>query len=157
VFSAGEIADRIEIQHRINLYVHSLDGAELDRMDEVFSDDVVFDYSSIGVAPMSWTAMKEWLRGLPKAAMEQHIYANTLISFSDKGTRAVSLSQVFNPQGMRGPDEVLSFFTSHGVYRDEWEKGPHGWRIRSRAWTSPFYTGDVPQDLPRPVVPGEST
>jgi hypothetical protein len=38
-------------------------------MDEVFFDDVVFDYSSIGLAPMGWTAMKEWLRDLPKAAM----------------------------------------------------------------------------------------
>jgi hypothetical protein len=150
VFSIEEISDRLEIQHRINLYCHALDNGEWDELDEVFLSDAMMDFSCLGLAPLTWREMKERLRAGRPAPFDQHIYANTYITFNDGGLRALSLSKVFNPQGMPGPDGNVPFFGNHGEYRDEWENTAAGWRIRTRTWDQKFYSGDYPFPGPLP-------
>jgi hypothetical protein len=150
VFTQAEIADRMEIQHRVNLYCHALDNHEWDQLDEVFMPDAVLDFSCLGLAPHTWLQMKERLRIERHAAFDQHIYSNTYITFSDDGQKAVTLSKVYNPQGMLGPDGEIHFFGNHGEYRDEWEKTDLGWRIRNRLWDQKFHTGDYPFDRAMP-------
>ena len=60
--SLEEISDRLEIQHRINLYCHALDNGEWDELDEVFLSDAMMDFSCLGLAPLTWREMKERLR-----------------------------------------------------------------------------------------------
>jgi hypothetical protein len=144
VYTLAEVADRMEIQDRISLYCHALDAHEWDRLDEVFLPDAVLDFSCLGLAPLSWLAMKERLRTGRPAPFDEHIYTNTHITFTDDRTRAHTMSKVYNPQGMPGPDGKVHFFGNHGVYVDEWIRTPAGWRIRDRRWDHRFNSGDYP-------------
>jgi hypothetical protein len=150
MYSLVEISDRMEIQDRINLYCHALDAGEWDRLDEVFLPDAVLDFSCLGLAPLGWVEMKERLRTGRPAPCEQHIYANTHIRFSDDGNEAFTVSKVFNPQAMPGPDGMLHHFGNHGEYSDEWVRTDVGWRIRDRRWHHKFYSGDYPFDRAMP-------
>jgi hypothetical protein len=144
VFSLEEISDRLEIQHRINLYCHALDNAEWDLLDEVFLPDAILDFSCLNLAPLTWLNMKDRLRKGRRAPFDQHIYANTYITFPDGRGRALTVSKVFNPQGMPGADGNIHFFGNHGEYTDHWERTDAGWRVRHRTWDQKFYSGDYP-------------
>jgi SnoaL-like domain len=150
MYSLEEISDRLEIQHRINLYCHALDNGDLDQLDEVFLPDAQMDFSCLGLAPLTWTAMKERLREGRPGPYDQHIYANSLVTFASDRATATVLSKVYNPQAMPGPDGQLHFFGNHGEYHDVWEKTPAGWRIGDRKWVQIFYSGDYPFPGPMP-------
>jgi hypothetical protein len=44
--------DRLLIHELINLHGHLCDEAQLDRLGEIFTDDVVYDVSALGGAPL---------------------------------------------------------------------------------------------------------
>jgi SnoaL-like domain len=144
VFSSDEIADRLEIQHRINLYCHALDNGDLDRLDDVFLPDARMDFTCLGLAPLTWSEMRERLKAGRPAPFDQHIYANSYITFSDDRATATVLSKVYNPQGMPGPDGQVHFYDNHGEYHDQWRRIDAGWRICDRLWRQKFYSGDYP-------------
>jgi hypothetical protein len=149
MFTPREISDRLEIQHRIDLYCHALDEGRLDELDEVFLPDARLDFSCLGLEPMTWLQMKERLRTGPTVPYEQHLYTNVHVTFSDQDT-AFTRSKVYNPQGLPGAGGKIHFFGNHGIYYDEWARTPTGWRIRDRRWDHKFYSGDYPFDRPMP-------
>jgi hypothetical protein len=147
-YSAGEVADRMEIQDKISLYCHAFDKGDFDALDAVFAPDCIFDFTAADNGTRDWSFMKRYLKTKHTLRHDQHYYTNIHIEFDD-GSRetAKSVSKVFNPQSITLEGEE-HFFDMFGEYHDWWSRTPDGWRSVRRQWNMAWIGGDYPLDQP---------
>ncbi|WP_326835054.1 nuclear transport factor 2 family protein [Amycolatopsis rhabdoformis] len=146
-FSLDEIADRMEIQDRIALYVHAFDEKDFDALDEVFAPDTTFDFTKLGGGTRDWPTMKAYFKKHHNLPRDFHVYANVLIGFAPERTHATTKSKVYNPQGVLHDGKVHGY-SLVGTYHDRWHRRPEGWRITARRWELAWIDGDYPFSEP---------
>lgn len=124
-----DVADIIAIQQLLSLYGHLVDEKEWDRLDELFTDDLVFDATDFGSPVTRGITGPEGIRH-SWMTTDQHPLAhhatNVVVTRDEDGTMRVLSKGI----GVGGKGRVGSV-----VYRDIVRKEAKGWRIAHRVAT----------------------
>jgi hypothetical protein len=115
--------DRQAIGEVLSLHGHLFDGGHLDRLGEIFTPDVVYDMSAVGVGTFEGIEVirSAALRLGPGNPVAHHV-TNVVISGEGDGT-VTALSK-----GLLMADGTLSSVT----HRDTLQRHDGGWRISRR-------------------------
>jgi hypothetical protein len=115
--------DVTEINQVMGLYAHVIDGKQWHRLDELYTDDGVFDLTGLLGTEVRFEgidAIKGFLTSMPMPLA--HIATNAYVF--EEGGEVRSRAKWFMPT-----DEGT---ISGGVYRDRWTKTDRGWRLSER-------------------------
>ncbi|QWF79273.1 nuclear transport factor 2 family protein [Amycolatopsis sp. CA-230715] len=117
------VEDRLHIMELIAQHGHFVDDGELDRLHEVFTEDVVYDASDYGMAPI------EGLAALRAAALAlgdrnpvAHHVTNIVVTEQDGRVSARA----------KGIGVMASGTCGSVTYQDTVVRGRDGWRISHR-------------------------
>lgn len=132
--------DVLAIQQLLAKYVFAIDAKDFERLDEVFTDDAVVDYTATGGAIVSYAGLKSWLaEALATFPLTQHQIGLPLIALD--GDRASARTMLFNPM-LQSADESNHLFFVGATYVDDLVRTAAGWRISRRlevdAWVKTF-------------------
>ena len=123
-----DVCDYVAINNLINLYGHIIDEREWSRMEELFTDDVVFDMTSFGPPVIhGLAALRTCFRELEGHPLAHHA-PNILINVEGDEVRVLSKGASLR-HGEMGST----------VYRDRLRRTPAGWRIAHRIATKRRY------------------
>ncbi|MUN36620.1 nuclear transport factor 2 family protein [Actinomadura litoris] len=116
--------DRTAITELISMHGHLCDSGELDRLDEVFTPDVVYDVSEFGQEPLLGVAACAAAgRALGELNPVGHHVTNIVLSeIADDRVQARSKGIGVNADGTAGSV----------TYEDTVLRTPQGWRIGHR-------------------------
>jgi hypothetical protein len=128
--------DVLAIHQLLALYGHVVDGGDVKRLSEVFTDDVVFDTSDFdqGIHRGLPAIEAIFALGAPPHP-PAHLATNFYVYEKDGVVRAHSKWLTID----RATGRVRS-----GDYLDELVQRPEGWRISQRTITIRFYVGNAP-------------
>jgi 3-phenylpropionate/cinnamic acid dioxygenase small subunit len=119
-----DAVDRIRIHELINLHGHLMDEGEFDRLDELFTDDVVYDVSALGGAQLTGRqAVVDAGRLLGERNPLGHHVTNVVVTEID-GDRARVRS--------KGLAVMSGGLAGSVVYDDDVRRTDQGWRIAIR-------------------------
>lgn len=129
--SLQEISDRLEINDLFINYCDAVDRMDIDRFDEIFTQDAVIDYSMAGFPVTTYEKTKAFLKEvLPMVPHKQHMIANSQVKVD--GNSATARTMCFNP--MVEPDgeggHKMKYY--HLWYVDKLIRTDEGWRICER-------------------------
>lgn len=133
------LLDEREIVRGLSLFARILDRKQWDRLSEVFTQDIRFDYGS-GQDEQGMGALTHNMRRfLDRCGGTQHLIGSILVNV-DRDT-ATSRAYV-QARHQRIGDPAGAIFDSNGEYVDKWERRAQGWRIvrRDAIWAA--HTGD---------------
>ena len=116
--------DRTAITELLSLHGHLFDAGELDRLDELFTDDVVYDVTDFGQEPLvGITAIREASLALGSANAVAHHITNVVLTEITAGrVQALSKGLGVHADGTCGSV----------TYDDTVVRGERGWRISRR-------------------------
>jgi hypothetical protein len=117
-------ADRTVITELISLHGHLVDEGELGRLDEVFTDDVVYDITDLGGEVIGGlVALREAALAMGEANPVGHHVTNVILSpLADGRVRARSKGIGVTADGRCGSV----------TYEDTVSRSDRGWRIAHR-------------------------
>ncbi|MFC8720674.1 nuclear transport factor 2 family protein [Kitasatospora sp. NPDC057198] len=118
------LEDRLAVAELIALHGHFVDDGELDRLDELFTADVVYDLTDFGQPPLSGVAaVREAALALGAANPVAHHVTNVVItSWTDDRAQVRSKGLGVRADGSCGSVS----------YQDTVVRTPDGWRISHR-------------------------
>jgi hypothetical protein len=127
--------DTRRIVNALNLYGLAIDTHRYELFDQVFAPDVRADYNP----PIAWTDRESLKNGMElyHEPLDGSMHRITNHQVQVDGDRANSLSYV-KVRLLRGDD----FFESGGVYDDEFQRLPEGWRIKTRFYRGSWWLGN---------------
>lgn len=119
--------DRIAITDLVNLHGHHADAGELDRMTELFTEDIVYDVTDVGFGVLQGRA------ALKKTALElgdgnplgHHVTNVVITELPDGQVRVLSKAIAVKADGTSGS----------ATYEDTAVRTSAGWRINHRRIT----------------------
>lgn len=116
--------DRILIHELINLHGHLMDAGAFERLDELFTDDVVYDLSMIGAAELRGrqAIVDAGLALGDRNPVGHHVTNVIVVDLTDTAAHVVSKGIGVNSDGSTGSV----------VYEDTLRRTPAGWRIAHR-------------------------
>ncbi|MFH8473464.1 nuclear transport factor 2 family protein [Streptomyces sp. NPDC018000] len=116
--------DRMAITELISLHGHLIDEGELDRLDELFTADVVYDASDLGHGTMNGLeAFRDTARTMGEHGPVSHLVTNVILTeVGDDQVRARSKGIGIKADGTSGSV----------TYEDVIVRGEKGWRINRR-------------------------
>lgn len=118
------VEDRLAVHELISLHGHLMDSGAFERMDELFSADVVYDLSAFGSGELhGYEAITEASLALGSGNPVGHHVTNICVSEDVDGTVRVRSKGI----GIYADGRVGSV-----VYEDVVRKEPGGWRIAYR-------------------------
>lgn len=119
------VEDRLAIYELLALHGHLMDSGAFDRLDELFTDDVVYDLTALGFEPLIGPeALVKSALALGEANPLAHHVTNALIIAGDATEATVrSKGLAVRPDGSSGTV----------VYEDLVQKTSAGWRIARRS------------------------
>jgi SnoaL-like protein len=116
--------DRVAIYELIALHGHLIDAGAFDRLDELFTDDFVYDVTALGYGSLEGAdAFVEASRALGDANPLAHHVTNALV-IGDEGDRATVRS--------KGIGVMADGTSGSVVYEDLVRRTGAGWRISRR-------------------------
>lgn len=116
--------DRVAIEDLIAMHGHVTDDGELDRYDELFTDDVVYDVTDFGLGELRGVeAIREAGRALGDANPVGHHVTNVVLA--EVGDGVVTARS-------KGIGVMADGTTGSLTYEDELERRDGRWRIRRR-------------------------
>jgi hypothetical protein len=118
-------ADRIAIHEVIALHGHVVDDRDVDRLGELFTEDVVLDLAEYGAGALrGLAAMREAIRSANPAEhpLGHHVTNIVVVGREGAGVRAVSKGLAVRADGATGTV----------TYQDLLRREPQGWRIGYR-------------------------
>ena len=116
--------DKWAIGETLALHGHLFDEGELDRLDELFTDDVVYDVSALGYdVYVGIDAIRESALALGADNPLAHIVTNVMITETGDDTATVR---------SKGIAILADRGAGTATYVDTVRRGPHGWRISHR-------------------------
>jgi ketosteroid isomerase-like protein len=132
--------ERSEILDLIARYGVHLDRREFDRLDQVFTDDVVFEYPVGSLQGLGeFQAFLD--KGLQGWAATQHMMTTTLIEGGvEDATGFVHVTAHHAVGSLPAPPQQV--YTITGTYRDRYVRTEAGWRISHRQFTPTTTVGD---------------
>ena len=132
--------DERDIVRALGHFARIADGKKFDALDEVFAQDVRFDYGS-GQVESGLGALHALIsRHLDNCGGTQHLIGSIIVDID--GDTAVSRAYV-QARHQRVGDFVGPVFDSNGEYLDRWERRADGWRIVHRTATWAANTGEA--------------
>ncbi len=115
--------DRVAIHELLACHGHLMDDGKLDRLSDLFTDDVVYDLSPLsGSILQGVSAVREAAEQLGARNPVAHLITNTVVGFVDGQVTARSKFLGVQRDGSVGS----------GTYDDVLRRTSHGWRISSR-------------------------
>jgi SnoaL-like domain len=116
--------DRAAITELISLHGHLVDSGELDRLDELFTDDITYDLSDFGLGSLEgMPAIRDAALALGEANPVGHHVTNVILTeHADNEAHARSKGIAINKDGTSGSV----------TYEDRFTRDERGWRIRYR-------------------------
>jgi 3-phenylpropionate/cinnamic acid dioxygenase small subunit len=125
-----ELSDRFEIQNLLVVYCDAIDSRDWQALDDVFTSDVIIDYSAVGGAKGNLTEIKIYLeKALAKFPTYQHMLGLPRITIT--GDTATARTICFNPMVIDKDGAQHVFFV--GIwYVDKLRRTAKGWRISQR-------------------------
>jgi ketosteroid isomerase-like protein len=133
--------DRIEITDLINRHGHLVDAGELDQVDELFTEDIVYDVSDFGFGALRGkAAIREATLALGAANPLGHHVTNIVITPVDEVTARVQSKGI----GIMATGRAGSV-----VYDDTATRHPNSWKLRHRKITArrPTYGSPGPREV----------
>lgn len=133
--------DEREISNQLAKFVRILDEKRFDDLDEIFSENVVFDYAD-GVERQGLSEMKKIITGfLSNCGPTQHLLGSLLV----EAYGSTAKSRVYIQARHQGAgDNSNFFFDACGEFIDEWEcTTEKGWVIVKRVIKSMLKQGDI--------------
>lgn len=117
-------SDRFAINDLISLHGHLMDSGELDRLDELFIPDVVYDVLDLGYDPLvGFSAFRDASLAVGDNNPIGHHVTNVIVSEGDDGVIRVRSKGI----------GILANGTSGSVvYDDVVVRTADGWRISNR-------------------------
>lgn len=133
------LSDEREIARGLAVFARILDSKRWDRLGEVFSETLTFDYGD-GIVQQGMIALNSQMRRyLDDCGPTQHFIGSILIDVT--GDSAVS--QAYIQARHQRPDQPLGpILDATGEYVDTWTRSPAGWRISHRKATWFLHYGD---------------
>jgi 3-phenylpropionate/cinnamic acid dioxygenase small subunit len=129
--ASTDSADRDEIAQVLYLYARAIDAKQFALLDGVFVPDAIIDYAVAGGTRLPLREMVGWLGdALSMFRMTQHVISNPIIVVT--GDQAESTAYLTATHEQVGLDGKRTVFVDHGIYKDDWVRTEHGWRIRAR-------------------------
>jgi hypothetical protein len=121
------LEDRLAITELLSLHGHLVDDGSLDRMEELFTEDIVYDVTAYGQPPLRGVeAIREAAWALGGANPVAHHVTNVVVTTSAAG------AVLARSKGLG----ILSDGTCGSVtYDDTLVRTPEGWRIAHRRLT----------------------
>jgi hypothetical protein len=118
------VEDRIAIYELLSLHGHLMDAGEFDRLDELFTEDFVYDVEALGYGCLEgFDALAEASRAVGDNNPLGHHVTNALITAAEADRATVRSKGI----------GVLADGTSGTViYEDVVRATPAGWRIARR-------------------------
>jgi len=116
--------DRTAITELIAMHGHLVDAGALDRLDEVFTDDVLYDVTDLGAPPIhGLAAMRDAAYALGDGNPVAHLVTNTVLTETgDQEATALSKGLGVRTDGTCGSV----------TYEDTLLRTASGWRITHR-------------------------
>ena len=122
-----EISDRLEIVDLITAYTRAVDTRAYDDLREVFTEDAVLDYSSVGGPVDRRDVDIPWVeQGLAGFAAHQHLIGQVSIALD--GDDAHATAYFTNPMVVRNSDGSDGVWECGGYYHHDLRRTPDGWR-----------------------------
>jgi len=128
----SDCADRQAIRDLQNDYAFSIDTGDYDRLDEIFTRDVVADYGAAGYLEGVQAVKDACRQALEPLTAVQHINGNHIVRIDGDTATA---SCYFHVHQHREDTDGGDHFEMGGRYDDELVRSPAGWRIRRRTLT----------------------
>jgi len=136
----GQSAERA-VREGLARFARVLDGKQWDCLNDVFAQDITFDYGMGEQAGMS--ALTENMRRfLDVCGPSQHLIGSIAIEVAPGGASATSRAYV-QARHQRANDNGGGVFDSNGEYVDQWALLPQGWRIIRRDAIWQTHSGDA--------------
>lgn len=127
-----QLSDRFEIQDLLVEYCHIIDRQQIDRLDEIFTEDAFIDYTAMGGIAGNREEIKRFLKqALPAFGATQHMISNQQVRLA--GDTATGRIMCLNPMQLGQGAQASPVFFLGLWYVDEYVRTPAGWRIRRRA------------------------
>lgn len=131
-YTLEQISDRLEIEDLIIDYADAIDTCDIDRLDQIFTNDAFIDYSAMGGAVGPYPEVKAFLQdALPAFKNTQHMIGNYQIKLD--GDEATGKIMCFNPVQLDLGEQKSEVFFLGLWYLDEYIKTAKGWRIVKRS------------------------
>lgn len=143
------------IQRVLARYAMAVDAKRLERLDDVFVDGAVIDFTPNGGVRGTYPGMTDYLRdAMAIFAASQHYFMNFDIEVD--GDHAAGRFYCFTQMVtiVDGQDRLLA---DGGYYDARFERRPEGWRISELVAGLVWLDGDWPEGVPRPAWYGVST
>jgi hypothetical protein len=120
-----DTADRLELHELPGRYGDAIDDRDWERLDEIFTDDAVFDLTDLG-APrcVGLAAIKQFMDELaehPKTHLMTNVYVNETATGAELRFRIVAM--------------LSGGKVGTASYYDDVVKTPNGWRVTNRVVT----------------------
>jgi hypothetical protein len=122
-----ELSDRMEIRDLVTAYTRAVDTRTWDALDDVFTEDAVLDYTSVGGPADSLAVVKPWIeQGLRGFDRYQHVIGQVAIELVGDTARATAY--LVNPMVAKAPDGTETLWEVGGYYHHELVRTSDGWR-----------------------------
>jgi 3-phenylpropionate/cinnamic acid dioxygenase small subunit len=116
--------DKWAIAETLALHGHLFDEGELERLDELFTDDVVYDVSALGSDVLvGIDAVRDAALQLGAGNPVAHLVTNVVITELDDDTATVR---------SKGTAVLADRGSVTATYVDTVRRGPNGWRLAHR-------------------------
>ena len=124
-----ELSDRMEIRDLVTAYTRAVDTRTWDALDDVFTEDAVLDYTSVGGPADSLAVVKPWIeQGLRGFDRYQHVIGQVAIELVGDTARATAY--LVNPMVAKAPDGTETVWEVGGYYHHDLVRTSDGWRSR---------------------------
>ncbi len=150
MLSLQEVSDRIEINDQLIRYTKAIDEKDWALLEQVFTPDAEFDYTSSGGIAGGFPEVQAWLaKALAAFPETMHLIGNTEVRLD--GDAAHTRTAVYNPMFFARKDGGRDHFAVGAYYVDDWVRTADGWRIRRRHEEHVFTEGELPAELAIPT------
>lgn len=128
------IEDKLQLEELPSRYADYVDDHTWDKMDEIFTEDAVFEFTSLGIKLNGLEEIKAFLSGLVDQgqAPQGHLMLGIYSDASETGAK-VRFRAIFPRENTAADDSTAVFH--HASYFDDLVKTDRGWRVKDRQVT----------------------
>ena len=123
------VEDKIELQELAGRYGDYVDDRDWDKLDEIFTEDAVFEFSILDTTLNGVEEIKNFLSGLGDQHPQGHLMMNIYSDKTDHGAQ-MRFRAIFPIANRSATDGSAVFF--HASYYDDLVKTNKGWRVKNR-------------------------
>ncbi|WP_248959055.1 nuclear transport factor 2 family protein [Sphaerisporangium perillae] len=135
MISMKETADRLEMADVLARYAYAVDSGEWDRLDTVFTEDAIIDYTSAGGIKGTRREAQAWLADvLRRWPGRLHLIGAMSIRFEgengDEALVVASFADTLAPSREAVAADTPGLIQGGGWYHHRMVRTPAGWRSR---------------------------